>query len=177
MNHLHEVEDKREEIEEDPPLSTLGESPPHRAQPETLQSFRRPQGRPGPRGSVSPRVPEGIATLEPADPFASIQNPRKRKVHSEVFSAFTGRPRGNNPNHVSLSEAGLAMAKRVFHKPEAERWPSAEANSFMKKYLTLIPNQKIDLESDIYQEPFLKEFKKILPTSKLMTSRLRCLVL
>ena len=30
----------------------------------------------------------------------------------------------------------------------------------MKKYLTLIPSQKIDLESDLYQEPFLKEFEK-----------------
>ena len=57
--------------------------------------------------------------------------------------------------HVSLSEAGLAMAKRVFHPSEAERWPSAEASSFMKKYLTLIPNQKISLESDLYQEPFI----------------------
>ena len=35
-----------------------------------------------------------------------------------------------------------------------------EANTFMKKYLTLIPSQKIDLESDLYQEPFLKEYKK-----------------
>ena len=30
----------------------------------------------------------------------------------------------------------------------------------MKKYLTLIPDQKINLESDPYQEPFLKEFEK-----------------
>ena len=52
------------------------------------------------------------------------------------------------------------MAKRVFHPPEAERWPTAEANAFMKKYLTLIPSQKIDFESDLYQEPFLKEFEK-----------------
>ena len=52
------------------------------------------------------------------------------------------------------------MAKRVFHPPEAERWPSAEASSFMKKYLTLIPDQKMNLESDLYQEPFLKEHEK-----------------
>ena len=30
----------------------------------------------------------------------------------------------------------------------------------MKKYLTLIPSQKVDLESDLYQEPFLKEYEK-----------------
>ena len=52
------------------------------------------------------------------------------------------------------------MAKRVFHLPEAERWPTAEANAFMKKYLTLVPNQKMELESDLYQEAFLKEHKK-----------------
>ena len=30
----------------------------------------------------------------------------------------------------------------------------------MKKYLTLIPDQKMNLESDLYQEPFLKEHEK-----------------
>ena len=30
----------------------------------------------------------------------------------------------------------------------------------MKKYLALIPSQRIDLESDLYHEPFLKEYKK-----------------
>ena len=52
------------------------------------------------------------------------------------------------------------MAKRVFHPPEAERWPTKEANAFMAKNLTLIPEQKIELESDLYQEAFLKEFEK-----------------
>ena len=37
MNHLHEVEDDQEEIEDDnnPPLSTQGDTLPHRAQLET----------------------------------------------------------------------------------------------------------------------------------------------
>ena len=52
------------------------------------------------------------------------------------------------------------MAKRVFHPPEAERWPTSEANAFMKKFLTLVPEQKMELESDLYQEAFLKEHKK-----------------
>merc|ERR1712237_309131 len=62
--------------------------------------------------------------------------------------------------HIKLCEAGLAMVKCVFHPPEAERWPTAEANAFMKEYLTLIPSQKIELESDLYQEDFLKEHEK-----------------
>ena len=123
MNCLQEVEDNINEkvIEENHPISTQGDTSPHRAQPETPQSVRRPQGPPVPGPSVSPRVPEGIATLVPADLFASIQIPRKGKAHSKVFSAFIGQPRGNNPNHVTLCEAGLAMAKRVFHPLEAER--------------------------------------------------------
>ena len=54
----------------------------------------------------------------------------------------------------------MAMAKRVLHPLEAERWPSGEANAFMKKYLTLIPEQRQKLESDLYMEPFLKEHEK-----------------
>ena len=52
------------------------------------------------------------------------------------------------------------MAKRVFHPPEAERWPTKEANAFMAKNLTLVPEQRIELESDLIQETFLKDFEK-----------------
>ena len=52
------------------------------------------------------------------------------------------------------------MAKRVLHPPEAERWPSAKASAFMKKHLTLVPDQRMSLESDLYLEPFLKEHEK-----------------
>ena len=52
------------------------------------------------------------------------------------------------------------MAKRVFHPPEAERWPTAKANTFMKKHLTLVPEQKMEAKGDLYQEAFLKEHKK-----------------
>ena len=52
------------------------------------------------------------------------------------------------------------MAERVLHPPEAERWPSVEASAFMKKYLTLGPDQKMNLESDLYLEPFLKKYQK-----------------
>ena len=92
-----------------------------------------------------------------ADLLATILNPRKHKAHSEVFSAFTRRPRGNNPNHVILGDAGLAMTKKVLNPPE---WLSAEASAFMIKYLTLVPDQKMNLESDLYLEPFLMGHKK-----------------
>ena len=51
---------------------------------------------------------------------------------------------------------GRAMAQRVFHPPDI--WLTKDANAFMTKNLTLIPDQKKDLESDLIQESFLKEF-------------------
>ena len=85
-------------------------------------------------------VPEGIATLKPhSDPFEGIVDSRKHKAYSEVYTTFISHPKRRDPSHVKLLEVGWAMAKRVFHPLEAERWPTAEANAFMKKYLTLIP--------------------------------------
>ena len=52
------------------------------------------------------------------------------------------------------------MAKRLFHLPEAEIWPTKEANIFMNKHITLVPEQRKDLESDLTQESFLKDFEK-----------------
>ena len=122
---------------------------------------KRPPGPPGPKGDHASMVPEGIATLKPrSDPFEGIVDSRKRKAYSEVYTAFIGNPRKRDPSHVKLLEAGWAMAKRVFHPPEAERWPTKEANTFMAKNLTLIPEQKMELESDLNQEAFLKDFEK-----------------
>ena len=59
------------------------------------------------------------------------------KRTKKCLEAFIGSPRGDDPNHVILGAARLTMAKRVLHPPKAERWPSAEANASMKKYLTL----------------------------------------
>ena len=161
-NRLQDVEDDivQEDEIEDPPLSPhQGETTPLRDQPSP-PPIRRPLRPPGPESLISSRGPEGISTLMHADPFATIMNPRKRKAHSEVFSAFTGWSRGNDPNHVILGDAGLAMTKRVLHLPEVERWPSGEASAFMKKYLTLVPDQRMNLESDHYLEPFLKKHEK-----------------
>ena len=64
--------------------------------------------------------PEGVLALT-HDPFATILSPRKHKAYTEVFSVFTGRPRGNDPNHVILGNAGLTIAKRVLHPPEVKQ--------------------------------------------------------
>ena len=119
-NCLQEVEDDnvQEDEIEGPPLSPhQGETTPLRDQ-LSLPPIRRPLRPPGPE-SLSSRSQEGILALM-HDPFGAILNHRKHKAHSEVFSTFTGRPRGNDPNHFILKDAGLAMAKRVLHLPEEE---------------------------------------------------------
>ena len=90
----------------------------------------------------------------------------------DVFTAFIGHPKKYDPAHVKVT--GWAMAKRVFHLQEADKWPSKEANTFMAKYLTLIPQQRKELESDLIQESFLKDQKRIRLTNKLLTSRKGC---
>ena len=50
------------------------------------------------------------------------------------------------------------MAQRVFHPPEV--WPTKDANMFMVKHLTLVPEQRRELENDIVQENFLKDYEK-----------------
>ena len=51
------------------------------------------------------------------------------------------------------------MAQRVFHPPDV--WLTKDANTFMTKNLTLILEQKRELESDLVQESFLKDFEKV----------------
>ena len=51
------------------------------------------------------------------------------------------------------------MAQRAFHPPDV--WLTKDANTFMTKNLTLIPEQKRELESDLVQETFLKDFEKV----------------
>ena len=119
-NHLQELEDDnvQEDEIEDPPLSPhRGETTPLRDQ-LSLPPIRRPLCPPGPESLFSSRHPEDTSSLMHANPFVTIQNPKKHKVYSEVFTAFTGQPRGKDPNHIILGDAGLAMAKRVLHPPE-----------------------------------------------------------
>ena len=51
------------------------------------------------------------------------------------------------------------MAQRVFHPPDI--WLTKDANAFMSKNLTLIPEQRKELESDLIQESFLKDYEKV----------------
>ena len=51
------------------------------------------------------------------------------------------------------------MGQRVFHPPDF--WLTKDVNAFMTKNLTLIPEQKRELESDLVQESFLKDFEKV----------------
>ena len=113
-NRFQELEDEEMEYEDDndPPPSTRGVTPPR--EPEMThgdKSVRRPLGPPLTQDIVSPGALQGILTLKPADPFATITNSKKGIATTEVFSAFTGQPKGNDPTHVKLYEAGLAMAK------------------------------------------------------------------
>merc|ERR1712240_414842 len=85
---------------------------------------------------------------------------KNRKANMKVYNAFIGHPKKHDPSHVKLKETGWAMAKRVFHPPDAERWPTKEANAFMAKYLTLVPHQRKELESNLAQESFLKDHEK-----------------
>ena len=83
----------------------------------------RPRAPPGP-GDHGSKVPEGIETLKPcSDPFEGMADSRKHKANSEVYNAFIGHPKRRDPSHVKLLEAGWAIAKRVFHPPEADGPP------------------------------------------------------
>ena len=103
-NRFQELEDEEMEYEdENPPPSTRGVTPPR--EPETTHgdtSVMRPPGPPLQQDNfVSPGAHRGIVALKPADPFDCLP-PKKCKAHMEVFSAFTGQPRGNDPMHVKL---------------------------------------------------------------------------
>ena len=50
------------------------------------------------------------------------------------------------------------MAQRMFHPPEV--WLTKDAITFTTKHLTLIPEQRKELESDLVQESFLKDYEK-----------------
>ena len=52
------------------------------------------------------------------------------------------------------------MSQRVFHPQEF--WLTKYANVFMTKFLTLVPDKKKELESDLILESFLKDYEKVL---------------
>ena len=114
-NKILEIEDDNNSH----PPSNQGDTPPRdqlgaAGTSQGVRSVRRPPGPPGPQDSV-PRAPEGIVTLKPINLFTSIQNPKMCKANMEMFHAFIGHPKGSDPSHIQLLEAGFAMAQRVFH--------------------------------------------------------------
>ena len=116
-NRLLEVQDDKNlrdnEVEDNALSSHHGENSPSRSQVSS-PSMRRTHSCPKGPESVRSRIPEGTLALT-HDPFTTISNLRKCKAHSEVFEAFTRRPRGNDPNHISLGDASMTMAKSVLH--------------------------------------------------------------
>ena len=84
------------------------------------------------------------------NPIDSIRNSRNRKAFAKVLAPFSGPPKKGDPTHVKLREMGWAMAQRVFHPQEV----------WLTQNLTLIPEQRKELESDLVQKSYLKDYKK-----------------
>ena len=63
-----------------------------------------------------------------------------------------GPPKQEDPNYIWLQEAGLTLARRVFHPPKV--WPTKDVNKFIIKNLTLVKSQKDDLESEYFLFPW-----------------------
>ena len=75
----------------------------------------------------------------------SIKKPRKCEASRDVLDAFSGPPKKKcDPDHIRLKGTGRGMAQRVFNP--AHVWQTKDANAFMAKNLTLIPEQKQELE-------------------------------
>ena len=70
----------------------------------------------------------------------SIRDPKYCEVTSEVLDAFMGPPPKEDTNLISLKEAGLTLARRVFHPKEA--CPLKEENAYLSKYLSLVKEQR-----------------------------------
>ena len=108
---------------------------------------------------VDPNKGKTLYSRRGANPIKFISDPRKRQAAEEVLDAFSGPPKKRNPDHVKLKGTGWAMAQRVF-SPSVE-WPTKEVNNFIVKHLTLVPEQKKELECDLVQESFLKDYEKV----------------
>ena len=74
------------------------------------------------------------------NPIDSIKDPKKCEASEDVLDAFSGPPKKHDPTHVKLKGMGWAMAQRVFHPKDV--WLTKDANVFMAKNLTLVPDQK-----------------------------------
>ena len=90
----------------------------------------------------------------------STRNPKKHQASEDVLDAFSGPPKKQcDPAHIRLKGTGWAIAQRVFNPSDV--WPTEDANAFMAKNLTLVPEQKQELESNLVMESFLKGYEKV----------------
>ena len=120
------------EVEHEAPPSLHEKNSSSRSQASSHSVRRTPKYPRGPESVSSRTLDDPLALTQ--DPFVTITNSRKHKAHQEAFEPFIERPRGDDPNHITLRAAGMAMAKIVLHPSEAKRWPSAEAHTFMKNF-------------------------------------------
>ena len=73
-------------------------------------------------------------------PVNSIRGPKCCEVTLEVLDAFMGPPPKEDPNLIRLKEAGMTLARRVFHPKEA--WLLKEANTYLANHLYLVKTQR-----------------------------------
>ena len=66
----------------------------------------------------------------------SICNPKHHEVTLEIIDGFMGLPPKENPNLIRLKEAGLTLARRVFHPIQV--WSLKVANTYLSKTLSLV---------------------------------------
>ena len=65
--------------------------------------------------------PEGIHVVPPlplTDPLSDITDPRCSEATVEVLDACMGPPSLEDPNPIRMKEAGMHLARRVFHPKE-----------------------------------------------------------
>ena len=83
----------------------------------------------------------------------------QKKSIRVVVEALVGPLNAEDPNPATRLELGQVMAKKVFDL--LDQWSTKDANMIIVKHLTLVPSQKRELESDLHQEDFLKEFESV----------------
>ena len=69
---------------------------------------------PGPGLKVGHSPPNASPPMS-VDPVVVIKDPRHHEATGAVLDAFMGPPPQKDPNHSRLWEAGLTLARNVFH--------------------------------------------------------------
>ena len=92
------------------------------------------------------------------DSVNSIRDHKCRLVTLEVLDTFIGPPPQEDSNLIKQKEACLTLARRVFHPKEA--WPLKEGNANHSKYLSLVKEQRKELESYLKQDKFFNPLEK-----------------